>query len=396
VLVVDHQKIHPDPTTLASYIILGPRPLGQGMIAPQINVAVRSYISSLIAPFDRAPQEPQFNYDAGKVSVVAPARNGLAYADDAASSQFEKYFQAWTPGKKIHVQFHTVKPAPLSTNPASLGIKAILGEGSISLAGSPPARQQAVAAIAKQLNFVLIQPNTTISFNQDVNEGPSGTGWPQADYDDAGTMRSGHWQVGAGGAMQAVATAFFGAGYAAGLPVVERHAHPYLPPWVRPAGMDAVVSPSGNDVQFDNDTSGYVLIQARYEPIQRMLYIYFYGRPTGWTVSISSPKLLATVPAGPAQTRYDASLAPDARELISAPVTGYRYQVTRVVTDTKNGKQLRQDALTSVYGPRPAVYLTGSVSTPTPTPTPTPTQTTPPSTPTPVPTAEPTATGGLT
>ena len=95
-LIIDHQKVKPDPAVLASYLAIGPRPQGQGVIAPQIRANLSEYIDQLIAPYDRAVQNPVYQYNAGQVSVVKPARNGLTYGSAFAASRFTQFFKTWT------------------------------------------------------------------------------------------------------------------------------------------------------------------------------------------------------------------------------------------------------------------------------------------------------------
>jgi vancomycin resistance protein YoaR len=388
-----HTVVPTSSSTLAGMLTFPARPVGSSA-ALRANIddqMLTSYVQQLIWPphgYDIVPQAPRFDYGAGVVTVLASAQAGRSANWGMAAHRLLEVFRHLTPGARITIPVRHTRPPIDLTNPASLGVSTLLGEGRTSFAGSPSARVADIQSTAAQLNGVLIRPGDEISFNYYANRGVTGTGWPSRVYDDSGHMVSGVLYPGQGGAMNQVATTFFRAGYAAGLRLLERHAHAHRLPWYQPPGMDAAVTPNGEDLQFRNTTGGYLLIETRFEPVQQVLYVYIYGRQTGWTVNISSPSMIAAVPAGPPLQRPDPSLVKGRQVVLRTSQRGVEFQVTRTVTLSSRGASppTSRDTLDTSYEARPAIILVGTGGA-TPQPTPTPSATPgPTSTPQPTPT----------
>ncbi len=386
------------PSVLAGMISFTPKiGSGSGTILMNINTAaLSSYVGSVAQQYYKAPSEPSYQYNGSAVTVLNSPSNGLTamvgghqiVADPSQTALYANLLHTFTslsPGRTIRAPVLPVKPPLDLTNPASLGVTTLLGEGQSSFAGSPTVRVDDIESIAKTLNGVLIKPGEQISFNY-----YAGSGWPARVYGDAGQQTSGGFAPGTGGAMQQVATTFFRAGYEAGLPVLERHAHQYRLPWYEPpAGEDAIVSLNGKDLRFNNTTGGYLLVQTRVEPVQQSLYIYFYGIKTGWSVNVSTPVLLREYKHGAPVIQPDSSQPSGTRTEIQYPRKGADFNVTRTVTipGPKGTHSVQKDTLFTHYDPAPAVFLVGTAGnklhpgptpTPTPNPTPTPTSTQPP------------------
>jgi vancomycin resistance protein YoaR len=359
---------------------------------------VYGYAEQLIWPpngFDIPPQAPRFDYLAGDVRVVSAGQTGRSANWGMAANRLLHAFQTLTPGAQIRIPVRTVPRPRVLSNPASVGVTTLLGEGQTSFAGSPSARIADMQSIATQLNGILVKPGVDISLNYYVNRGLTGTGWRARVYNEGQRLVGGQTLPAQGGAMDQVATTFFRAGYAAGLQVLARYSHVYRLPWYQPPGMDAVVSTTGSDLQFRNNTGGYLLVETRFEPIQQTLYVYIYGRKTGWSVNIGTPVITKRISPGPAIRSPDPILPLGKRLIVRAADPGGDYRVTRTVTMKRINGSARtvRDTINTDYLPRPALVLVGTAGpTPRPTPTlpPTPTPTpTPVVTPTPAPTATP-------
>lgn len=384
---------------LASMIYLPPRPTGTRVttIKPEITdqQAISAYAQQLCDSFDEAPQSPQSTYDGGAVDVVVPGRPGRTVNAITAYKGLLKAFTALTPNARISVPVQSVPVPSETSDPASVGITTFLGEGQISYAGAPPARALDIQSIAAQLNGVVIAPGDDISFDDYAGRGPGGASWPSRVYSDGERIADGRPEMSVGGAIDQVATAFFQAGYAAGLTVLERHPHTYLLPWYKPVGMDAMVSAIG-DLRFRNSTGGYLLIQTLFQPAQQSLMVYVYGRNTGWSVQVSQPVVSAQTAPGPPIKQLDQTLSKGTRVVENLPLDGETAVVTRTVTvHHRKGKATSStDTQESIYSPRQKLVLIGTyVPRPTPTPTPKPSPSpTPTSTPVPSATASPTPT----
>jgi vancomycin resistance protein YoaR len=360
-------------------------------------IRVSDYIAGLLqSSYDIAPQERQEHFDGKNVSLVSSGRAGRSANQAAAASQVLKEFTTPAAYQTLVVPAHKVPPPVDENNPASLGVSTFLGQGETSFAGSGAVRARDIQNIAAMFNGILVKPGADISFNYYAGLGQvTGTGWPARVYDDTEQALNGSAVPGGGGAMDQVATTFFRAGYAAGLTLLERHAHTQRLWWYQPPqGLDAIVSQTGSDLRFQNDTGGYLWIQTRFDPVQQRLYVYVYGRNTGWTVNISRPAVSHVTAPGKPTFVPDTSLAQDTRRRLRFAVAGDEVTITRTVTTSGQSPHASTDTLVTRYQPLAGAFLVGErvrlpATTPTPlptnAPTPTPTATT-------QPTASPTAT----
>ena len=379
-LRLQSDEIHTDGATLASMISFGTRPTGQ---AVNITMKIRrpllqEYVDGLVAAYQVPAQAPQVQFNGANV-VVIRARPGRVVNASYAEAQLLKAFTGLKPHTTIKVPVRAVAPVVGKNNPAVLGITTLLGQAQTSLVGSPPARLADVENIATHLNRILIRPGAQISLNYLVGLGlPPGTAWPDSTYEDTGTTLNGQVVPDSGGGMQQVATTLFRAGYAAGLQVLERHSHSVNLPWYDPPiGMDAIVSPSGQDLRFRNTTGGYLWIQSSVDPVNQTLNIYIYGRSTGWTVTLSPPHIGHRYPPGPALVEQDPSLAVGQRRYQQYAIQGADVVVSRTLNRPGFTPSLVTTTLFTHYQPQRAIILEGSkgnpqIVNPTPTPLPTP------------------------
>jgi vancomycin resistance protein YoaR len=365
-------------------------------IVMQVNSdLVRQYASQLAAQIDRAPQNAKLVFSGQTVEVLVKQKNGRTLDQADAFNKLLSVITTLKPTARL--RFHvTVTPPPVDqTNPASLGISTWLGTGETSFQGAGPIRLQDIQAIAGRLDNTLLPPNQDISFNFLV----SGTPWPDRVYIDQETEKDGQIVPSRYGAMQQVATTFLRALYAAGLPLLERHAHAYRLPWYEPPyGMDAIVSPNGEDLRFRNNTGKYLLLETRVEPLRQELYIYVYGPKLGWQASVDSGKFIRVYPHAPDIIKQDPSLVPGEVKQTAWAHDGADTVVRRVIK-YPNGS-VTVDHLRSHYQAWQAILLVGVLPTPTPAPhrhaklvatgTPTPPVPSPSPTPSPAPTPTPT------
>lgn len=308
VLVLHHHRVRTSRNLLAGMISFAPVITNRrATIVMKVDTAkLSAYVSTVASRFDIPARNPDLVFSGSQVTVVAQRQVGRAMNQAAAMRLLFAAFKSLKPAQVLRIPVTRVEPSVDVTNPASLGISSLLGEGESSFFGSTATRLTDVQAIAARLNGVLIHPNQEISFNY-----YAGTGWPTRVYTDTERRVQGQLVPGTGGAMQQAATTFFRAAYSAGLPLLERHAHPFRLSWYEPPiGMDAIVSPNGSDLRFQNDTGGYILVETRVEPIQGAMYIYLYGPKLNWKVDVGKPVVLHTYPSGTQIRQLDPNLPP--------------------------------------------------------------------------------------
>jgi vancomycin resistance protein YoaR len=330
--------------------------------------SIQTYAANLATQIDRPAHSPTFNFFGGQITVVRARQTGRTLDQTDAYRQILKAVTSLTPRARIHLKVAVTQPPLDTSNPASLGITTLLGEGTTSFPHAGSTRLGDITAVAKALNNTLIAPKEDISFNTLV-----GTSWANRMYDDRERSLNGQLVPGNHGALQQVATTFFRAMYQSGLQVEERHGHPYRLGWYEPpVGLDAIVNPGrGLDLRFVNSAHTYLLIETRVEPIRQQMYIYVYGPRLGWKVSLGAGTIVSTTPHGPAIKRHDPTLAPGAVLQSAWPHDGATTVVQRTIQFSKG--HAVSDKITTTYQPWQAIISVGLSPTPQPTPTPTPT-----------------------
>lgn len=346
--------------------------------------AVQHYVAGLAVGVDRNAQIAQLEFNGRHVRIVRPQHTGRRLDQTSAEALLLKAVQSLKPQARLKFAIATTQPAIDTTNPATLGITTFLGGGFTSFQGAGDVRTVDIQNIASTLDNLLISPNEDISFNYLVR-----TGWPSRVYNDEETDRGGTLVPGKGGAMQQVATTFLRAMYQVGLQVTERHAHAFRLPWYEDLlGLDAIVSPDGlNDLRFHNNTGKYLFLKTNVQPVRGDISISVYGPNIGWSVHISSPKILKIVHHGSEIVQQDNSLQPGESHRIAWAHDGADVIIHRTVT-RRGGKRIT-DSLMSSYSPNTAIVQVGSLPTATPrkaksrTPTPSTTSSATPIAPTP-------------
>lgn len=316
---------------------------------------VQTYVASLAAQVDRQAQDAKLQFLAGSVQVIQQQQSGRVLDQQVAYQSLLGAIKALKQNARLRFQVTTTRPPIDQSNPASLGIRTLLGFGTTSFSGAGPTRLTDITAIARSLNQDLLTPSGDISFNSLV-----GTGWANHVYSDRGQAVNGQIIPGGGGAMQQVATTFLRAMYDSGLTLEERHAHVYRLPWYEPpVGLDAVVAPGrGWDLRFANSTHRYLLIETRVEPIRQQLYIYVYGPKLGWKVSVDPQgKVVRTYQHGPPIVRQDSSLLPGQIQHLSFALNGADTAVQRTVA-LPNGS-VKVDQIDTHYQPSQSIISQG-------------------------------------
>ncbi len=340
----------------------GKRPTIQLSVDPN---KVSAYIASLAAQIDRPAIDAKLNFQAGQIQVITPQQTGRTLDQQAAFQALLPIVKGLQPNARLHFALSITQPPIDQSNPASLGIRQLLGMGSTSFDGAGLTRLTDITNIAKSLNQDLLSPTGDISFNTLV-----GSGWSDRTYADRERAVNGRLVPAGGGAMDQVATTFLRAMYGAGLKLEERHSHVYRLPWYEPPiGLDAVVAPGRNwDLRFANTTGKYLLIETVVQPIRHELYIYVYGPKLGWHVSVDQQGQVTKVyPHGGQIRRTDPSLAPGQVQQISWAADGADTVVQRTIT-FPNGN-VQTDEVRTHYQASSSIVTIGNVPKATATPT---------------------------
>jgi vancomycin resistance protein YoaR len=214
------------------------------------------------------------------------------------------------------------------------GREGVMGSFVTSLQGRTKGQRINAERAAKALDGATIAPGHTFSFNKTV--GP----WtPDRGYVLAPVSYDGELIVDWGGGVCQTSTALYNAALVAGLEVVERHRHNWAPGYV-PPGRDAAVAQYTIDLRLRNPFPHLVRLRA-----------VIRGESIGFEIVGRQAGPLAAVECAPSATvepvavvKYDASLAPGQRRLITHGRTGMRVDVYRTFL---RGKRMGERELVS-------------------------------------------------
>jgi vancomycin resistance protein YoaR len=143
-----------------------------------------------------------------------------------------------------------------------------------------PGRVHNLQISAQAVNGVLVAPGEVFSFGQYA------VGLP---YQDASIIKDGAVASEPGGGLCQVSSTLYMAANYAGLEIVERHPHYAELPYIQP-GFDATIylrDGGDKDMQFANNTGGYIMIRESVDAATGEVYAEILGRPTGKEVTMT-------------------------------------------------------------------------------------------------------------
>lgn len=295
----------------------------------------------------------EFNPNTKRVSAFSASQEGRRLDVD-------KTYQALTEAlengqiKNITLPVEKIMPKIQTSDVNSLGISELIGRGVSNFAGSIPNRAYNVNLTAQKLNGVLIPPGEIFSFLQTVGDITAATGYKQA-Y----VIKGGRTVLDDGGGVCQDSTTLFRAALNAGLPIIKRTAHAYRVSYYEqgfPPGLDATIFYPSVDLQFKNDTSHHILLQAY--TVGATLYVDLYGTSDGRKVTLSTPIISSQTPPPPELRQDDPNLPKGEVKQVDFPAWGANVSFTRKVE--KDGQEIINETWRSNYKAWQAVYLVGT------------------------------------
>ncbi|MEK7189992.1 MAG: VanW family protein, partial [Patescibacteria group bacterium] len=228
----------------------------------------------LIAPSVNQPmEEAKFAMQNGKVMEFSPGVVGVELNEKKTKLGIVNVLFGNATSTAIAVE--KTEPLTQVAGLNEMGIKEIIGIGRSNFAGSPVNRRHNIKVGVQSLNGILIAPNETFSMLKSLGEINAERG-----YRPELVIKGNKTTPEFGGGLCQVATTFFRAMLAAGLPVLERQSHSYRVSYYEPpVGIDATIYDPKPDLKFLNDTGNYILIQARIEGDE--LIFEFWGTKDG-------------------------------------------------------------------------------------------------------------------
>ncbi len=316
------------------------------------------FIDELNQSLRTDPVDAVFQFEDGKVSQFRSSQPGRFIDSPALVTSLTdsvKSLLADQAVSPLDIPFQFVDPVIRNEDANNLGIKELLGRGESSFSHSSAIRNKNVKRGAEVVNFVLVPPGETFSFNKNLGDVSVENG-----YEMAYIIRAGRTELDVGGGICQVSTTMFRAALNSGLPITERRPHAYRVSYYEEGsdpGFDATVFLPSPDLKFENDTGHHILIQSFYDGTNKKLAYEIYGTSDGRTVTIDNYKKWGYSQPPPDKYIDDPTLAPGQIVQIEHRIPGLKTAFDWTVK--RDGQVLHQQTFSSSYTPWAAVFRRG-------------------------------------
>jgi vancomycin resistance protein YoaR len=252
--------------------------------------SIANYLNGLAQKVSQLPVNAKLIFEDGRISQSSAPKLGKALDIPGSVANIEL---ALVHGNQDSAQlaFSNVAPEITPERINNLGINELLGQGESNFVGSTKARIHNIGVGVNVFNGILVAPGQEFSFNKLLGPVVASTG-----YEPELVIKTNSIAKEYGGGLCQVSTTIFRAIAAAGLPILERHAHSLPVHYYNPQGFDATIYPGVSDFRFKNDTQAYVLIQS--QVVGTKVIFEIYGTSDGRKIAIDGPHQYAAMPDG--------------------------------------------------------------------------------------------------
>ena len=276
------------------------------------------------------------SYGVQRVTTTGKPSAGYEFTTDDAAFRMAAAFRLQTESVTLPLRYRT--GTVTLNNSGSLVTLELLSSGRSDYETSPWGRKANIKKGTEQhMDGVFVPKGSTFSFN-DTLTGPVtlSRGW----FDSLIIVNGSQLEPAPGGGICQVATTVYRAALLAGLHVTERAPHSLYVNYYKlfGLGLDATIYPGKQDLNFENDTPGDIVVQAR--TVGTEVFVDFYGVKDGRSVTLEGPYF--------AQNAQGSGLH---RALRSNEI-GWMHTVTFADGTT------RQDGIISAYGKMPRSLAT--------------------------------------
>jgi vancomycin resistance protein YoaR len=327
---------------------------------PEVTLRIdQAALQRALVPVANALQRdgalPRVAWNGGDLAIIEPGTAGYGLDASLALVRINEALQGGP--RTIELPLSETPPPIVAADLDSLNITQAVGVGVSSFRASQSYRITNIQAGARRMNGILIPPGGAFSFNEALGPVNAHNG-----FVIGSAIVQNRTQQEWGGGLCQVSTTMFRAAFWSGLPIAERHAHTFRIAWYEelgePPGLDATIFTGVNDLQFTNDTGGWLLTQAFVDLNSQRLTIMIYGQPTQRSVQMSH-RILSRTPALRQPIYIDDPSRPRGTvKQTDWAQPGMHVQVYRTVQE--NGQIIRQDVFDSVFEPWPDIYLRGT------------------------------------
>ncbi|HEU4321930.1 MAG TPA: peptidoglycan binding domain-containing protein [Roseiflexaceae bacterium] len=321
-------------------------------------------VERLAQTADSPSAEPRVAFRRNRLTITSPGQEGVRIDQPQAIEAISNTLRITDPlSREVSLPFETISPEVTERTLATLGIKELVGEGTSSFAGSAAYRITNIKAGAVRMDGVLIPPGAEFSFNTQLGAVDEANGFVQG-YAVIGNRTQLEW----GGGVCQDSTTVFRAAFWAGLPITERHAHPFYISWYDDysfpggqdgPGMDATIATGALDLKFLNDTGNWLLMEATVDEVSQVMTVRLYGTKPDRTVQLRGPDLLKVTPA-PSEpvTINDPTLPAGTVKQTDTARRGMEIAVYRIVSDS--GVPREPELFYTRFKAWPDVYVRGT------------------------------------
>ncbi len=256
------------------------------------KIKLKKYLTALNKSIQKQPSNVQLKADEnGNIIITKKEQYGVTLDIDKILNNALKYFGNLPTKKNIELPIKKVSPILTSINYREMGIKEKIGHGESNFRGSPKNRIHNIHIATGKFEGIVVPPGETFSFIKNLGEVNADTG-----YKEELVIKNHKTIPEFGGGVCQVSTTMFRAAVNAGLKITERRNHAYPVQYYSPQGTDATVYIPKPDLQFINDTPGYILIQPYFNGT--VLSFDIFGTSDGRQVETEGPTLLKRTPDG--------------------------------------------------------------------------------------------------
>lgn len=315
---------------------------------------IRAYVETLAKKTDRPAIDAKLKIEEGRVVVFQPSQDGFSLQKEETVELIEK---AVSHNEKEIILPIKVTKSPVRTETVNdFGIKESIGTAITYFKGSPQNRVHNIQVGASFFNGLLIKPRETFSTLDVLGSVSFEQGFlPEL------VIKEDRLIPEVGGGLCQVSTTLFRAALNSGLEIVERQNHSFRVRYYEPpVGMDATIYSPRPDLKFKNNTSSYILIQAKTD--ETSITFEFFGTKDGRQIEITQPQVFNFKTPGDPVYIEDSTLPKGEVKQIEKAVNGadavFYYKVTL------SGKVLEQKTFKSRYVPWKAKFKVGTKEEP--------------------------------
>ena len=318
------------------------------------EAALDAFIEGIRQQIDVEAVDAEVVLTAEKPELKNDSKLGYQLDVDAFKSQVEDLLENGEDNQAVALTVNTLRPS-IDSSTAEGGLQLVV-EWSTDTSKSSKKRLENVALALSRFNGMALYPGTTVSFNQVVGKRTVENGFNEAPEYNGTTVLTG---IG-GGTCQASST-LYGALLKLNLQIDKRGNHSMTVGYTKPS-FDAVVSDSGRDLVFTNNTSHVYYFYTSVDSEKATVRVY--GAPLEYRIELESVVTQQTISSK--YVNYEDDLEgtyawyTDEVVLKSEGKKGMRSKCIRIFYDWDTGEEVKREEVSSdTYYPQPDTYYRG-------------------------------------